>query len=241
MSITSKIINSPIIQDPWPHKIIDNVFSNQTLEELTSSTLLDKYGHSKLFKEDGSMSTAIEVLHLHKDISATALDEIMHINKILLDNVNMIVKDFPNARSYNEYYGMPSLYFLKGGAGSYPVHDEDIVKTITITVYLSKSGLGTGLFSTYDKMHHRVEWKQNRALVFCGEKDKTWHDFKTDDRDRVTLNFFIRKRNVYNFSLQEDTVSAEVDGNMVIRERTPEADLFYNLYKDKSLFSKQVI
>ena len=32
-------------------------------------------------------------------------------------------------------------------------------------------------------------------MIFCGELQKTWHSFHTNEYPRITLNFFIRQNN----------------------------------------------
>ena len=61
-------------------------------------------------------------------------------------------------------------------------------------LYPEKS-IGTAFFkgSTQDTFVNELEWKQNKGMIFCGEKNVTWHDFYSRDNPRVTLNFFIRE------------------------------------------------
>ena len=40
-----------------------------------------------------------------------------------------------------------------------------------------------------------AEWKPNSTFIFCGQQNKTWHSYESNqDTNRITFNMFIMKR-----------------------------------------------
>lgn len=76
----------------------------------------------------------------------------------------------------------------------YHVHAEVRMKAMSVVVYLSpEESIGTELFKTRDgKCVKEVEWEPNRAFIFCGQPDVTWHSFRAGNETRRTFcHFFI--------------------------------------------------
>ena len=80
----------------------------------------------------------------------------------------------------------------------YRIHEETRSKLISIVVFLTPdSNNGTFLYESYNQDYDNptkaIEWKKNRAFIFSGIPNKTWHSFSaaTDQPRRKTVAFFI--------------------------------------------------
>ena len=74
----------------------------------------------------------------------------------------------------------------------YPIHDEAHWKKLSVVVYIKPEiGNGTYLFDKNQKIAKQVEWKINRAFIFKGVPNVTWHSYaNTKDTPRLTINYF---------------------------------------------------
>ena len=74
----------------------------------------------------------------------------------------------------------------------YPIHDEAHWKNLSVVVYIKPEvGNGTYLYDKDQKIAKQVEWKINRAFVFKGIPNTTWHSYaNTQDTPRLTINYF---------------------------------------------------
>lgn len=199
MDLIKQIINTKVTEFPWPYKVIDNFFEENIFQILTnfSKSSLSKFGVEKNQSID-----PVTLVKLKSIIDPILFEEIFKVNSDLLKNTNNIANTFLHSRKYNSYYSMPSFHFLKPNAGFHPIHDEVIDKTISIVVYLyPEESVGTRLYKNCSNQSFEceVKWKPNRALIFCGNENITWHDFGTDHRPRVTLNFFLKKNLLKDF------------------------------------------
>lgn len=178
---------------PWHHQIVDDFFDEETFSMLKTSC--QKMFASLAVRKGDSIDpvNAIEIKHqLGKDL----YDKIFFYNGLLLQHHREIFDLYPSHRSYPSYYSMPSFHFISSDAGWHHIHDETIDKSLSIVLYIDPAfGRGTRIYNGMNENDFcfEVEWKPNRALIFCGESMKTWHSFGTERCDRITLNFFLRK------------------------------------------------
>lgn len=88
--------------------------------------------------------------------------------------------------TFTHYANTPPNFF-------HPIHDEAPFKIMSTVIYLApEENVGTILLGKNQQPETKVEvkWKPNRALVFCGISDLTWHYYESTTR-RYTLNHFI--------------------------------------------------
>lgn len=186
-------VHSKLITEPWRHQIVESFFSDSDYKEIehASKKLLERYDCLAVTGHD-----CLTIGQAYDTIGQTAFDIIMDSNRSLLDNLDKIISNFPNHRKFDSYFCIPTFHILPKNFGPQKIHDEAYDKTASLVVYLCpESSIGTALFkdSTQDSFVKEVEWKQNRAMLFCGEKNVTWHDFYSRENPRVTLNYFIRE------------------------------------------------
>lgn len=72
---------------------------------------------------------------------------------------------------------------------THKIHDEAEFKIMSAVVYIGpKQSHGT---TFYLEEQFEIQWKPNRLMVFCGETDVTWHDYKSTEETRLTYNYFL--------------------------------------------------
>jgi hypothetical protein len=199
----SNIINSPLITVPWKHQIIENFFSDTDYYEIEkASKKLQKKYENKIISADQCLSIA----EAYECIGEKAFDIIINSNRTILNNIESIVKSYPNHYKHNNYISFPSFHILPPNTPWQKIHDEASDKTVSIVVYLyPNQSVGTCLYSNQrrDSFVKEIEWKKNSSMLFCGEKNVTWHDFCSKDYPRITLNYFIRTLQIRE--LREET------------------------------------
>jgi hypothetical protein len=140
----------------------------------------------------------------------------MDSNRLLLDNAENVFANFPNHRRFDHYISIPTFHILPSNLPPQKVHDEAYDKTASIVVYLHpEHSVGTAFFKTKNRESFvkELEWSPNRAMIFCGEKNVTWHDFYSRENPRITLNYFLRKLTTTEIAETEtDLYWAGVDG-----------------------------
>jgi hypothetical protein len=186
-------LNTPVVINPWPHQIIDNFFSHEEFKILEETAIhLSTIFSNEIITSDNCLNIA-EAMNY---ISDEAVDVILKSNRYLLDNISTTVSNYPNCRTFKNVISVPTFHILPPNVPPQKVHDEAYDKTSSTVVYLyPESSTGTAMFNTNSRESFvkEIEWKQNRAMIFCGEKDVTWHDFYSKESKRVTLNYFIRE------------------------------------------------
>jgi len=186
-------INSKIETYPWRHQIIENFFNDSDFKEIetTCKKLLEHYKGMPITGHD-----CLTIGQVYDIIGDKAFKIIMESNRVLLDNFDDVISNFPNHRKFSKYFCIPTFHILPENYGPQKIHDEAYDKTASLVVYLyPETSVGTALFKTekQESFVHELEWKQNRAMLFCGEENVTWHDFYSKDNPRVTLNYFFRE------------------------------------------------
>lgn len=189
----SNIVNTPVDLNPWPHKVIDNIFTKESFDIINqAATHLSK------------LSIPNKTVPVHIDeaidygISNEAADIILDSADLILENLESIIGKYClNGKLKGGYFIMPK-FGITGRHFQYPIHDESIYKVLNLVCYLQpEDSVGTKLYSGPgpELLVKQVEWRANRAALFYPGKDITWHNWtgqQTDD-PRITLNFFIEK------------------------------------------------
>lgn len=187
------IINSKLLTDPWPHKIIDNVLTEQEyLSICNEAKILERLAIHEPRDPNGLwMFKAKEF-----GISDKIIDLIMDINIKLLRSYNSVLKDFDQAMiSKIGYFSIPRFNFI-GPHVNGTIHDEGESKTMALIIYLSpEESIGTKLYKeeNYNSLVKTVDWKINRGFLMCSNPGITWHSFHADSKPRMTLNFYYEK------------------------------------------------
>jgi hypothetical protein len=186
-------LNAPVISEPWPHQIIDNFFSPDEFKVIEQTA---KQLSSIFSKEIITSDNCLNIAEALAYISEEAATIILKSNRYLLDNISTTISNYPNCRTFKNVISIPTFHILPPNVPPQKVHDEAYDKISSTVVYLyPEFSTGTAMFksSNRDSFFKEIEWSQNRAMLFCGEKEVTWHDFYSREHSRVTLNYFIRE------------------------------------------------
>jgi hypothetical protein len=198
------LVNSPISDAPWRHQCIEDFFQQEDFEKVKIAAIeLEKIYKDKLITADNCLSLA----EVYDTIGEEVFNIILEANKKLLNNIELIVKNFPNHNKFKDYISLPSFHILPPNSGWQKIHDESSDKTVSVVVYLyPENSIGTTLYEENNRNSNNKEipWKQNSAMLFCGQQGVTWHDFCSKENPRVTLNFFLRTINDLELQSEED-------------------------------------
>ena len=157
-------------EKPFKHHIIDNFFDEHTfwycIEYLESVNKLQ------------NNHTAIKDKRL-KDYFDSVFTEVY------------LKKNYPNHRPYKTLESLAEVNICTNGF-IFPIHDEAPYKILSAVVYLApRYATGTILYNKEKQVEKIITWKPNRAFIFCGQDNVTWHTYgHWDKTTRVTINYF---------------------------------------------------
>ena len=218
------ILNSPIIEEPWQHKEVTNVFSPDFFQRLSTEVQQVK-DHIQLGDNGLWMFEAVQ-----SGISQSLVDEIFEANKQFLKISAQLIKQF-NTKNTSQigYFSIPRFNFVKPNYVGEIHNDGDTKeKAVIMTTYLyPEQSTGTRLYTQEEETayHSSLNWKANSALVFAPVTDVTWHSFNSGQNERITLGFFFEKMENMSFinrlseekiewfynNFTKDTMSIELD------------------------------
>lgn len=187
------IITAPVINDPWPYKIIDNILNPETFDRLRQAAVfLSGVEKDDQYYSDGIWPNEFVGLGLDQKLAddvTTIADQLLTINKELL-------LQFPNhLKSQVGYYNIPRFNYSIGKVNS-SIHDEGRSKTMALVIYLiPEQTLGTRLYNgpSQENFVKEIEWKPNRAMLMMSQPGITWHSYIGAGTARYTLNLYFEK------------------------------------------------
>lgn len=96
---------------------------------------------------------------------------------------------FNKKRGYNK---LNTLIHLASTPPNYThhLHDEAEHKIMSAIIYLGPNK-SYGTRFVLDGKEKEIEWIPNRLMIFCGETNVTWHDFRSGNHIRHTYNYFV--------------------------------------------------
>jgi hypothetical protein len=187
------IINAPVINDPWPHKIIDNIFPDEVFQKFQQAA--HQLANTK--KDDEYYADGIwpsDFLQLGLDHSFE--NHVVAIADQLLSVHDKILKPFDRLLKSNlGYYNIPRFNYSIGKVNS-AIHDEGRSKTMALVIYLIPDATaGTRLYNgpNEENFVKEVEWKPNRAMLMVSQPNVTWHSYIGQGDPRYTLNLYFEK------------------------------------------------
>jgi hypothetical protein len=195
------IISANVETIPWRHRIIDNVFNDDSFKIINEAASHLSY----LSVEDKTIPVHINEA-ISYGISKEAETLILDSADLILANLKEIIgNNCQNGNFGGSYFIMPK-FGITGKHFQYPVHDESIYKIMNLVTYLQPTdSIGTTLYGDPEGKTNikQVEWQPNRAVLFYPQHKKTWHNWRGQptDQPRITLNFFVEKGEVLKNSL----------------------------------------
>ena len=181
----SKCIDSRTINDPWPHQYIEDTLPQEEFNKLKEQCRNINVPNDRLvhiFPKDFA------------DHNIKFYDQIHDISKNLLDNAKELCNQYPNHRWFNDLavnchisVTPPLPYFY--------IHMEGLEKIWSSVTYITPEiNVGTKMYTHQDEKAFvkEAEWKPNNTFIFCGQQNKTWHSYESDQtQQRITLNLFL--------------------------------------------------
>ena len=230
MYTIKKIIESPILEEPWHSKVVDDFLEEDLFNQLRKEC--EKVFPSRSIDNFNKPTTRLNELMVSSEFSESLSQSLLELNSLMLNNIDSILDSFPYSRRFKYYHSIPSFFFLKEGTPDHPIHDESHYKSLSIVLYISPNmSCGTKLYTPSKSFHSQIEWKPNRAFIFCGKSKHTWHTFGgSENSDRITMNLFVQDDFYSNGIDEGDSFKIYIPGGKVVsRPKTPDVLLFTDL------------
>jgi len=210
-------MNVEYYTDPWPHVVIDDFLPNYIFSSLVDikEEVLNIFDdcikpkeqkryyvncilEDSLFLSDlKDVDQAEEIKKLFKD---TGLYDVIDEYNIFLRDNNDLLEVYGALSDKEKYNFFKSGVQIQDPGFEYEIHPEASGKLMSLIVFITpEDNYGTWLYESetqdYYQPSKKIEWKQNRAFIFCGKKDLTWHAFsaKADEEQRFTLGTFFHR------------------------------------------------
>lgn len=233
-----RIKNSPMITEPWEHKVIDNFFPPEVFEKIKAAATFLTKEHTIEGKTNPMWMNEC----LRNGADPEAVQHIIDAADDILDNIEFLMDDFTEHQtSAQGYFSMPK-FGISGPNFTYPVHSESSHKVINFVTYIyPEVDEGTRLYKTHEESSYvkSVDWKENRTFLMTTNhnNDVTWHNWtseKYNNPSRVTLNIFCEKMEL----LQESILnSGKVKGQNHLEERVDDMLWLYDQFSKGHLTS----
>ena len=184
-----KCLNTNVELQPWPYQLIENTLSDKIFEKL-----------QKEFIENLNFKTE-ELIQIHpndyKKYNIDFYNETVDICKNLFDNVKQLHEIYPAYRKYPTLGINAHISVTPPLPYKFYIHQEGIEKTWSSVTYITpENNIGTKMYTaqTEDAFVKEAEWKPNSTFIFCGQQNKTWHSYESNQTtNRITFNLFIMK------------------------------------------------
>jgi hypothetical protein len=188
-NFAQNILNSPLTEWPWPHQLTENAIDPDDLKWLTHALAplqtLDSEGQYISFTINDLESLGIkcrsEFQLLVNNVHAQKENLIRQYRKGFPDSSPELITEIMVALTPPDY--------------EYVIHDEHRTKIWTSVVYISPDrSIGTNLYTANNKLAHvcTTPWIPGAAFTFCKKPRQTWHNFKALDKNRITVNIFVK-------------------------------------------------
>ena len=182
----SKCIDSRTINDPWPHQYIEDTLPQEEFNKLKEQCRNINVPNDRLvhiFPKDFA------------DHNIKFYDQIHDISKNLLDNAKELCNQYPNHRWFNDLAVNCHISVTPPLPYKFYIHMEGLEKIWSSVTYITPEiNVGTKMYTNQDEKAFvkEAEWKPNNTFIFCGQQNKTWHSYESDQtQQRITLNLFL--------------------------------------------------
>lgn len=171
-----------MIQDPWPHMIIDDFLPDHAFEEL-----LDEIEEIKQTPLDfripfeGGSGEPVDQWINRSLIQKTYIDPVI--------NEAFMREHFPWHREFGQLEILHHINVIHPFT-EYPVHDEAPRKMLSMILYVEGDN-GTTIYDENQDFVYEVEFKPNRAIVFAPITNVSYHAYSSGPDVRTTANTFL--------------------------------------------------
>jgi len=221
----------------WPHRIVDNFFSEKELSWVNKAF---KYGLQDLqkrhpnFFSNGTLKEYEELKHLiRKDRLVTGFSAYVPFwnTERIADVIDDVWKEATEIYPYQknqsirrkDYFSFLELNIYPVGM-SYSPHMDVDYKAFTGVVYIGEEGDGTTLICSPNRVD--VTWKNNRGVLFmnCDKERRV----KKDRKDELsTWHNYANKTDELRFAVNFNMTHPDNVGNLLTLMHFRDKDLFY--------------
>ena len=184
-----KCLNTEVLHNPWPYQIIEDTLSTDVFAKL-----------KKQCEQQLEIKTD-KLIHIHpsqfNEYNIDFYDETVDICKNLFDNVKQLHEVYPEYRKYPTLGINAHISITPPLPYKFYIHQEGLEKTWSSVTYITpEKNVGTKMYTAQieDAFVKEAEWKPNSTFIFCGQQNKTWHSYESNQNtNRITFNLFIMK------------------------------------------------
>ena len=185
-----KCLKTQVQTDPWPYQLIENTFDNDVFEKLKQQCI-------ERFSE--KTDKLIQVFpSKFKENGIDFYDETVDVCEKLHKNLKQVHEVYPQYRKYPTMGINVHLSITPPLPYKFYIHQEGLEKTWSSVTYVApEKNIGTKMYTAQNEntFVREAEWKPNSTFIFCGQQNKTWHSYESNqDTNRITFNMFIMKR-----------------------------------------------
>ena len=185
-----KCLETQVQTDPWPYQLIENTFDNDVFEKLKQQCI-------ERFSE--KTDKLIQVFpSKFKENGIDFYDETVDVCEKLHKNLKQVHEVYPQYRKYPTMGINVHLSITPPLPYKFYIHQEGLEKTWSSVTYVApEKNIGTKMYTAQNEntFVREAEWKPNSTFIFCGQQNKTWHSYESNqDTNRKTFNMFIMKR-----------------------------------------------
>lgn len=160
---------------PWEHTVIDDFLDADDLVRFQQECI--QYNEKVVLpamKTNGNTKGHYRYKYQYDPLLAYNLMKYFH--------------EFTIKRPYEKLEPLVQLVKTCNGA-EYPIHEDAPHKVFSFVLYLSpEENIGTNLYYSDESFARKIEWKPNRAVMFCPLDEITYHDYGSST-DRYTLMY----------------------------------------------------
>ena len=185
-----KCLDTQVQTDPWPYQLIENTFDNDVFDKLKQQCI-------ERFSE--KTDKLIQVFpSKFKENGIDFYDETVDVCEKLHKNLKQVHEVYPQYRKYPTMGINVHLSITPPLPYKFYIHQEGLEKTWSSVTYVApEKNIGTKMYTAQNEntFVREAEWKPNSTFIFCGQQNKTWHSYESNqDTNRITFNMFIMKR-----------------------------------------------
>lgn len=158
--------------EPWQHIVFDNFLSKKDLA---------------MFQQN--CESLLEPIALMDESNTKGHYRYKYENDPLeAYGIMELFDEFETKRPYEKLSTLVQLVKTCNGA-NYPIHDDAQHKIFSLVIYLSpEENIGSNFYDSNKKFACKIDWKVNRAIMFCPLDGITYHDYGSTT-DRYTLMY----------------------------------------------------
>lgn len=172
---------------PWKHIVIDNFFDKNEFENIRKELIGSVSSEKKKCTHSFAQSLHCGTIDIIKNPAYSKT-----FNFVSKKNIISFLEYFRYHRNVSDNWKYYWEINQIRDSFKYPKHYERENKVLSMIVYVdAEDGNGTLLYDENRKYVKEVDFVPNRALVFCGINNVTWHSYFNLMGTRTTLNGYI--------------------------------------------------